>query len=300
MHHLTPLACLTISMLCISSVHGAGEETMDQKAYESITGFKGSFSKEENVFKASFPREDLKVFVDSIPLDPFMGVTSWSSYTPLGENTFMVMGDLALFQDEVNPVMSTLLNNNLHVTALHNHFFYDNPRVFFMHIGGTGSLKDLSSGVKQALDMVREIRSKHPTPPLGFEGPSISKENNIAISGLETIFSVPGLSKDGMAKFVFGRSVTMDAITVHKDMGINTWAAFAGTEEQCVVDGDFAVFENELQPVLKTLRNGGIYVVAIHQHMTMESPRLLFLHYWGKGKAKDLAKTIKEALQYTR
>lgn len=291
------LTYVTMSAFCLSILYAA--EQLDKDRYESLTGLKGSYNEKENVFKASFPRNDIKIFVDNAHLEPFMGLTSWSAFTPVDKNKFMVMGDLVLFQDEVNPVMSSLLNNNLEVTALHNHFFYDTPKVYFMHIGGEGAVGDLASGIKKALDTVKEIRSKNSSPSNMFGGASISK-NSIDLASLEKIFGIKGQSKDGMAKFVFGRSVKMDNVSIGSDMGVNTWAAFAGTNENAVVDGDFAILEKELQPVLKALRKGDINIVAIHHHMTLESPRLLFLHYWGKGNAEDLAKTIKEALSLTK
>lgn len=298
MSKLRVLTYFTIGILCLSNLYA--DEQSDKDNYESLTGLKGSYNQKEKVFRASFPRNDIKISVDNTQLDPFMGLTSWSAFTPVDENKFMVMGDLVLFQDEVNPVMSTLLNNNIEVTALHNHFFYDTPKVYFMHIGGEGSLGDLAGGVKKALDAVKEIRSKNSSPSNNFEGSSISSKNSINLSNLEKIFGLKGQSKEGMVKFVFGRTVKMDSTTLSSDMGVNTWAAFAGTNENAIVDGDFAVLENELQSVLKALRKGGINIVAIHHHMTMESPKMIFLHYWGKGNAEDLAKTIKDALNLTK
>lgn len=294
---LEVLTYFTIGALCLSNLYA--DQQLDKDKYESLTGLKGSYNENEKVFKASFPRNDIKISVDNKPLDPFMGLTSWSAFTPVNESKFMVMGDLVLFQDEVNPVMSSLLNNNLEVTALHNHFFYDTPKVYFMHIGGEGAIGDLAAGVKRALTTVKEIRSKNSSPSNIFKETSISK-NSIDLASLEKIFGIKGQSRDGMAKFVFGRSVKMDNVTIGSDMGVNTWAAFAGTNENAVADGDFAILESELQPVLKALRKGNINIVAIHHHMTMESPKMLFLHYWGKGNAEDLAKTIKEALSLTK
>lgn len=288
------LTCLTICVLCLSSLYA--DEQLEKDKYESLTGLKGSYNEKEKAFKASFPRNDVKISVDNIQLDPFMGLTSWSTFTPINENEFMVMGDLVLFQDEVNPVMSTLLNNKIEVTALHNHFFYDIPKVYFMHIKGAGALGNLAGGIKKALDTAKEIRSQKSIPSNNFEGASISSKNSIDLFRLEKIFGIKGQSKDGMAKFVFGRSLKMDNVTLGSDMGVNTWVAFAGTNENAIVDGDFAVLENELQPVLNALRKGGINIVAIHQHMTMESPRMIFLHYWGKGNADNLAEAIKGAL----
>jgi hypothetical protein len=301
MNNLQYFTSLMIAVFCFSNLYADQQlSIMNKDVYESSTGLNGAYNEKEKVFKATFPRNDIKISVDNTQLDPFMGLTSWTAFTPKDGNKFMVMGDLVLFQDEVNPVMSTLLNNNIEVTALHNHFFYDTPKVYFMHIGGEGSLGDLAGGVKKALDAVKEIRSKNSSPSNNFEGTSISSKNSIDLSSLEKIFGIKGQGKDGMGKFVFGRSVKMDNVTLGSDMGVNTWAAFAGTNENAIVDGDFAVLENELQPVLKALRKGGINIVAIHQHMTMESPRMLFLHYWGKGNAENLAKTVKNALNYTK
>lgn len=293
------LIYFTIGLFCYSNLYGASQ-FVDKDNYESITGLKGSYNEKEKVFKVSFPRTDIKISVNNTQLDPFMGLTSWTAFTPIAENKFMVMGDLVLFQDEVNPVMTIFLNNNINVTALHNHFFNDIPKVYFMHIGGVGTLSVLAGNVKNALETINEIRSKNSSPSNSFEEGSISSKNSIDISSLEKIFDLKGQSKDGMAKFVFGRSVRMGDVTMGSDMGVNTWTAFAGTNENAIIDGDFAVLENELQPVLKALKKGGIHIVAIHQHMTMESPRMIFLHYWGKGNAENLAKTIKEALSLTK
>lgn len=298
MSQLSVLTYLTIGSLCLSNLYA--DEQLDKDKYQSLTGLKGSYNEKEKVFKVSFPRNDIKISVDNTQLDPFMGLTSWSAFTPVDEKKFMVMGDLVLFQDEVNPVMSALLNNNVEVTALHNHFFYDIPKVYFIHIGGVGPIGDLAAGVKKALDTIKEIRSKSTTIQNSFGGSPISSKSAINPSSLEKIFGIKGQSKDGMVKFVFGRSVKMDNITLGNDMGVNTWAAFVGTNENAIVDGDFAVLENELQTVLKALRNGGINVVAIHHHMTMESPKVIFIHYWGKGNADSLAHTLKNALNNTK
>lgn len=298
MHTLKYLTCF---VCCFSTLFADPESSeIDKDKYESLTGLKGSYNEKERVFKTSFPRNDIKISVDNIQLDPFMGLTTWTAFTPVDGNQFMIMGDLVLLQDEVNPVMSILLKNNIEVTALHNHFFYDTPKVYFMHVGGKGSLGELAGGVKKALDVVNEIRSKNSSPLNNFEGSSIPSKSSIDLPSLEKIFGITGQGKNGMVKFVFGRSVKMDHVSLGSDMGINTWAAFAGSNENTFVDGDFAVQENELQPVLKALRQNGINIVAIHQHMTMESPRMIFLHYWGKGNAKDLANTVKAALSLTK
>ena len=270
---------------------------LDTTTVESVTGLKGSWNEAEGVFKVSQPRTGVKVNVDGAPLPPFMGLTSWAAFTPGKKVEAMVMGDLVLFQDEVNAVMSGALSNGLSVTALHNHFFYDEPKVYFMHIGGEGSVSNLAAGVRSCLDTVRQIRAANPVPATRF-GPPILATNSITGKSLEYILGVKGQVNAGMFKVVIGRTATMPCgCKVSKDMGVNTWAAFAGSDDDAVVAGDFAVLEDELQTVLKTLRHAGVNIVAIHQHMTHEQPRVLFLHYWGRGKAKDLARAVKAALE---
>jgi hypothetical protein len=186
------------------------------------------------------------------------------------------------------------------VTALHNHFFYDKPHVFFMHIGGEGSVEKLGKGVKATLDAAKAVRQSSPQPREGFGAPALTLPSRIDASKLDPVFTVKGQVKDGMYKAVMGRTTTAACgCAIGKAMGVNTWAAFAGSDENAVVDGDFAVSEGELQPVLKALRSGGINVVAIHHHMTDEKLRILFLHYWGRGAAASLAKTLKHAVDLT-
>jgi hypothetical protein len=257
----------------------------------------------DNVVKVSFPRDDVKVDIDGwSKVPPFMGLTAWAAFVP-GDKPgveAMVMGDIVLFEDEVNPAMSAALENGLEVTALHNHFFFDKPHVLFMHIGGEGTVEQLGKGVKAVLDAEKAVRAKSPQPAGAFGAALPKGPSQIDASKLDTIFGVKGQSKDGMYKATMGRKTqAVCGCIIGKAMGVNTWAALSGRDDDAVVDGDFAVAEIELQPVLKALRAGGINVVAIHSHMTQESPRILFLHYWGRGKAGDLAATVKKALDLT-
>jgi len=279
----------------------ANPKPIDQETVGSITGATPEVS--EAVVKVSFPRTDIPVEVDgwsNIP--PFMGLTSWASFRP-GEKPgveAMVMGDLVLFEDEVNPVMSAALDGGLEVTALHNHFFFDKPHVLFMHIGGEGNTAVLAKAVKAALDVQRGIRLKTPQPQAGFGGSPLVTPSHIDAAKLDAIFGLKGTSKDGMYKAVIGRKARASCgCAIGKAMGVNTWAAFGGSDENAVVDGDFAVSEAELQPVLKALRAGNVNIVAIHSHMTGETPRLLFLHYWAKGPSANLATIVKRALDLT-
>jgi hypothetical protein len=291
---------LTILAMCPFSQAQIRSIGINTKLIENITGVMGTVNAEERVFKITYPRTDVPVTIDGWKMKPFMGLTSWAAFRKGVEKESIVMGDLVLFEDEVNPVMSIALENDLSVTALHNHFFYDQPRVYFMHIGGEGSVEAMAQGVRKTQNAIKTLRTANPIPAKGFSGQAIPDTSTIDGKEIETIFGFPGQSNNGMFKVVIGRRTTMPCgCDAAKEMGINTWAAFAGNSENTFVDGDFAVLESELQPVLKTLRASGINVLAIHQHMTDEKPRILFIHYWGKGSAGQLAKSLKEALEKT-
>jgi hypothetical protein len=285
------------SFLLCATVTAAGAAELDSAKIDSITGLKGKLNSEEGVYKVSQPRTDLKITVDNWEMPPFMGLTSWAAFEPGMKDQAMVMGDLVLMQDEVNPVMSAALNNGLEVTALHNHFFFDHPKVYFMHIGGEGPLDQLARGVRAALDASKQVRATHPQPSDGFGGPALPVKSSIDPAPLQKVLGAKGETKEGMFKAVFGRTVKMSCgCEAGKEMGVNTWAAFAGTDDNALADGDFVVFETELQPVLKSLRKSGINIVAIHHHMVGETPRTIFLHYWGRGPAEALARALKDAM----
>lgn len=166
----------------------------------------------------------------------------------------MVMGDIVLLQDEVSPAMSAALDNGLEVTALHNHFFYESPRVMYMHIGGAGEPEKLASAVKKVLDAQRGIRNGGAEPASAFPGGQVPTTNTITAAPLNQIFGVEGETNNGMYKATIGRTAKHHGKTIGKQMGVNTWAAFAGTDEMASVDGDFAMVESELQGVLSAPR----------------------------------------------
>lgn len=269
----------------------------DTGRIDQLTGLKGTWNAAEGVHKVTLPRSDVALMVDGWRMPPFMGLTSWAAFKRGINAEAMVAGDLVLLEDEVNPVMSAALEAGLAVTALHNHFFFDDPRVYFMHIGGEGSLERLAAAVRAAFARQKEIRAASPQPARAFGVAFAPRENAITGSALEAILGTKGQSSQGLFKVVIGRAVTMPCgCEMTKEMGVNTWAAFGGTDDDAAVSGDFAVLEDELQPVLKSLRREGINVVAIHHHMTHERPRMLFLHFWGRGPAENLAHGLKRTL----
>jgi hypothetical protein len=280
--------------LCCANIDIA-PAALDGAKIDQITGLKGKLNEKEGVYKVTSPRSDVKVSVDGWTMAPFMGLGTWAAFTET-KGGAMMMGDTVLFEDEVNPAMSAALDAGLSVTALHNHFFFDHPKVYFMHIEGEGTVEELATGVRKVYDKINEIRATNPQPKDSFGQGALPEKNSISAEPLNKVFGLSSETNNGMVKFSIGHSATMHGVKIDNAMGVNTWAAFAGSDDNAVVDGDFAVTEDQLQSALKAIRVGGINIVAIHQHMTHEQPRILFFHYWGKGPAKKLAEAIEGAL----
>jgi hypothetical protein len=283
---------ILISFVLSMASTGAADAKLHPGVIEKLTGISGKLNEKENVFKISYPRKDLKVKAAGVTLTPAMGLTAWAAFTPI-KGHVMVMGDIVMTEDQVNTVMSAALDNGLEVTALHNHFFYDSPKIMFMHIGGMGSEEKIATGVGAVFHALKATAAKKP----GFENASLDPaKSKLDAKKIGEALGRDGEFKDGVLKFTIGASTRMMGAVMGKAMGVNTWAAFVGTDTKAVVDGDFAVKESELQGVLKILRGANINIVAIHNHMTNEEPRIVFLHYWGVGRPVDLAHGLKAAL----
>jgi hypothetical protein len=286
------LLIASISLIAVTRLFAAD---LDAAKIDELIGLKGTMSAKEGVYKVTFPRDDVKVVVDGWKMPPFMGLGTWAAFTET-KNGAMVMGDTVLFEDEVNPVMSVALDNGLSVTALHNHFFFDHPKVYFMHIEGEGTVEQLAGAVRKVYDKIKEIRAANPQLKDSFDTTPLPEKSSISAEPLNKLFGMSGEANNGMLKFSIGHPATMHGVKIDNAMGVNTWMAFAGSDDNAVVDGDFAVTEDQLQSALKAMRVGGINIVAIHSHMTHEQPRILFFHYWGRGPAKKLAEAIQGAL----
>jgi hypothetical protein len=284
------------SLLVLSLARSAGATEPDGDAIARITGRKPEVV--GGVTKISAPRSDLEVRVDGIAIVPFQGLTSWAAFQAAGSES-MVMGDVVVTEDEVGPAMSAALDSGLEVTALHNHFVLDEPRVLFMHIGGHGPSERLAVAVKATFDAIAQAAKERAAnggkPRAAGAGRAFPAISTIDAQPLEQILDGTAQAKDGMAKFVFSRKTSMHGTDAEAAMGVNTWAVFAGSADDAVVDGDFAMLPGEVQGVLKALRHGGIGVVALHNHMIGEQPQLVFLHFWGRGRASELAATLRTA-----
>lgn len=267
---------------------------LDTAAIDKLTGLKGALDK-SGVYKVQVPRTDLQVEAAGVKMTPRLGLTAWAAFQGMGDHA-MVMGDIVMTEDQVAAVMSAALDSGLEVTALHNHFFWDTPKLMFMHIGGMGDTATLAAAVGKVFATMKDTAGGKGKVPRAAIDPARS---TLDPGKIDAVLGVTGEYKDGVYKAVIGRSAKMGGSEVGGAMGVNTWAAFAGSDAQAVVDGDFAMFESELQPVLKALRRAGIVVVAIHQHMTGEEPRIMFLHFWGIGSTEALARGLRAALDQT-
>ncbi len=286
------LSLVASLLLASTALSASAKNELNGDKISELTGLKGEMNEKEHVYKVSFPRGDIKSVASGVTLVPGLGLTSWAAFTKAGSHV-MMMGDTVLTEDQVNPVMSVALENGLEVTALHNHFFYDSPKVMFMHIGGMGSEEDLATAVGRVYAKVKETMASKVEFPKVLIDPAKTNLNPDLIS---KAIGTKGDLKDGVYKVTIGRKTKMHGFEMGNAMGVNTWAAFAGLDKEAVVDGDFAMLESELQTVLKKLRGANINIVAIHNHMTGEAPKIMFLHFWGVGSTTDLANGIKSAL----
>jgi hypothetical protein len=251
---------------------------------------KGDFK--AGVLKVNIPRNDLKMTVQGFSTPTPFGFGGWIALTKAEHGSDVMMGDLVLLQEEVNPVLSALLDNGIDVTALHNHFFWDDPHLYYMHVHGMGEAADLARRVKPGLDLIGKVRPEG-SVPLAAGGTALDTAKLVKIVGHE------GEQSRAVYKITVGRDdlgMKEHGAVINARMGLNTWAAFVGTQEDAAIAGDVAMLESEVTPVFKALRKNGLDVVAIHNHMTGDRPFVIFLHYWGRGPVEKLATGFKAAL----
>jgi hypothetical protein len=283
-----------IMLVAATAVTAAQEMPADYKTTLSTLGKTGDFK--DGVLKVNIPRNDLKVTINQRPAPTPFGFGGWIALAKGDGGHEVMMGDLVLTEDEVNPVMSALLENGLDVTALHNHFFWEQPRIFYMHVHGMGTAVDLAKRVKPAVDLIDQS-AKRGSQTAAAPAPAAAPTFDAA--ALAKIIGQQGEQSGPVYKITIGRpdiTAREHGATINGRMGLNTWAAFAGTDSDAMVAGDIAMLEAEVTPVLKALRANNLNVVAIHHHMTAVSPQVIFLHYYGTGPAAKLAQGVRAAI----
>ena len=248
---------------------------------------------EDGVVRLGWQRRDVPVEISGMRLKPAAGLGSWAAFKR-SDRGAIVMGDTVVFEDEVAPAMDAALASGLKITALHNHFIFDDPPVYFMHIAGEGEPSRLAAGVRKIRQAIEAVREEHPKPRRQFPG-KVPKQGEIDADALASVLGTKGDVENSIVKFSFAREGEMAGTAVGGSMGLSTWAAFSGSQELAAVDGDFIMTGNEVQVVLQTLRDHDIHVVALHNHMIGENPKFYFLHYWGTGPAKALAEGVQAA-----
>jgi hypothetical protein len=274
----------------LSSRASAQEMPSDYQEVLKSLDRKGDFK--AGVLKVNIPRNDLKMTIQGFSTPTPFGFGGWIALTKGTDGIDVMMGDLVLLQEEVNPVLSALLDNGIDVTALHNHFFWDDPHVYYMHVHGMGKAADLSRRVKPGLDLIGHVKPET-VSPASTGGTPLDTAKLAKIAGHE------GEETGVVYKITVGRDdlgMKEHGAVINARMGLNTWAAFVGTQQDAAIAGDVAMLESEVTPVLKALRKNGLDVVAIHHHMTGDRPVVIFLHYWGRGPAEQLAVGFKAAL----
>ena len=287
-------ASLVVLLVGAPTLASAQDIPAEYQQVLTTLGRQGDFK--DKVLKVNIPRNDVKVTVAGVATPTPFGFGGWVAMTKGDGGHDVLMGDLVLLQDEVNPVMSALLDNGFDVTALHNHFFWDEPRMFYMHVHGHGTpAAELAQKLKPAIALI----GKGGSAAAPANSPAAPPSPTINTAKLVEIVGAQGEQNGAVYKFTLPRTdlkvVEMGAI-INARMGLNTWAAFTGTNDKAAIAGDIAMLESEVTPVLKALRKNGLDVVAIHHHMTDDRPMIIFLHYWGTGPADKLASGFKAAV----
>lgn len=286
---------LAAFILLLSAISAAGQDAPGE--YADVLKFlarSGDFR--QSVLKVNVPRNDLHVTIAGRAAPTPFGFGGWLAMTKGEGGSEVMMGDLVLLQEEVNPVMSALLSQGIEVTALHNHFFWEEPRLYYMHIHGHGRAMELARAVKPALDLIGHVVPAIPqnTSPL-----PATAQGALDTAAIAKIAGHAGEQTGPVYKITLGRDdigLKEMGATINARMGLNSWAAFFGTDQDAMVAGDVAMLESEVPAVLRALRQHGLDVVAIHHHMTGARPVIIFLHYWGTGPAQKLAAGFKAAL----
>ena len=249
-----------------------------------------------DVHRYGFPRTDLNVTLDGVTIKPALALGGWVAFKP-AHGGVMAMGDIVLLETEINPVMAKLIASGLDITAIHNHLLRGSPATFYMHIAGHGDPVQLATAIKAGLGASKT--------PLGPPSPPAAQPAiDLDTAQLDQIIGHKGNPNGGVYAFGIPRKdkITEAGMSLAPagPLGLATGVGFQPTGNgKAAITGDFVLLGEEVNPVLKTLRQNGIEVTALHSHMLEEQPRLYFMHFWANDDAIKLAKGIRAALDKT-
>jgi hypothetical protein len=272
----------------------------EQEAIATALGKKGTYNEAQAVYTVPLPRNDLKVTVKGEAVPISFGFGGWVSFkkTVDGQQTVM-MSDTVLLETEVNPLIDATQAAGLEISAIHNHFFYEQPRIFYMHLHGVGTVADLAKKYAQAISNTKLFPANQPAPVAQSGTTPSTGKDLFDLPALDALVRYTGVVNGPTYKYTVGRDdvkiVAMGA-EMTAAIGLNSWASFAGKAADAHIAGDIAMLEGEVNSVVRTLRQHKLEVVALHHHMLGEQPRTIFLHYYGRGPATELAKGFRAAL----
>jgi uncharacterized protein DUF1259 len=284
-----PNAVALLSALSLTLQQPNTQNLVDWKLVDRVLGRSGNLQGE--TYRVGFPRNDLHVTVGAVTVRPSLALGSWVAFKQTGDSTVMLMGDLVLLESEVAPVIDALQRGGIEQTALHNHLTNESPHVVYLHIGARGRPIVLATAVHDALGA-----TKTPPPPPTTNAPPPLGLDTVQIA---QVLGVHGRANGGVYQVSVPRAdaVTVDGVEVPPAMGVATAINIQATgANTAVAAGDFVLIASEVNPVLRALRANGISVTALHSHMLNESPRLLFMHFWGEGDALKVARGLRSAL----
>lgn len=292
-HHSTKISCALVLLFMVLGTELLSAQSTDWKKVEDAMGRPGQ-AQPGDVYKFAMPRKDLHVMLNGVGIKPALALGSWVAFKQDG-GASMVMGDLVLTEDEVEPVMLKLQESGVSQTALHNHLLGESPRVMYMHIGGHGDAVQLAKAIHDALALTK-------TPAPDTTAPAPATELGLDQKQVEQILGRTGKVNGGVLQVSVPRAekITDSGMTVPPSMGVATALNFQPTiAGKAAITGDFVLIGSEVNPVIKALRQNGIEVTAVHGHMLMEEPRLFFMHFWANDDAVKLAKGLRTALDKT-
>jgi hypothetical protein len=269
----------------------------EMASIDAALGKKGSYKDAEAVYTTPLPRNDLKMTIKGEPIPIPFGFGGWVSFKKTVDGkSAMVMSDTVLQMEEVNPLISAAHANGLEIAAIHNHFFYEEPRIFYMHIHGMGTVAELA---KKYAATIRDSKLFPANQPAPSAPPTVTGKENFDIPALDAIVKYTGAVNGQTYKYTIGRAdlkVIVMGVEMTTNIGLNSWASFAGKQDDAHIAGDIAMLQSEVNNVIKTLRVHNLEVVAVHNHMLQDDPHMIFLHYYGRGNATALAQGFRAAL----